>query len=113
MCCRPFSEKAASDNNAKHRKKVPKGQSLHEWWGDEQIWRPPVSVNPEMVDFGSRESYRKLWTAGVARLRRGSKIFGNTVLSQKDAISGWAPDIPKNCLAGLKCPDNDFTCDKT
>ncbi len=41
------------------------------------------SVHPEIVDFGLRQGRRIFSTAGVVRLRRGSKKFENAVLGRK------------------------------
>jgi len=42
-----------------------------------------VCVHPEIVDFGSRQGHRIFSTAGVVRLRRGSKKSENAVLGRK------------------------------
>jgi hypothetical protein len=42
-----------------------------------------VCVHPEIVDFGSRQGRRIFSTAGVVRLRRGSKKTENAVLCRK------------------------------
>jgi hypothetical protein len=42
-----------------------------------------LSVHPEIVDFGSRQGSRIFSTAGVVRLRRGSKKSENAVLGRK------------------------------
>ncbi|MCK5193152.1 MAG: hypothetical protein KAQ71_05040, partial [Desulfobulbaceae bacterium] len=42
-----------------------------------------TNVHPETVDFGSRQGRRIFSTAGVARLRRGSKKSENAVLDRK------------------------------
>jgi len=48
-----------------------------------EIKKELLSVHPEIVDFGSRQGRRIFSTAGVVRLRRGSKKSENAVLGLK------------------------------